>query len=163
MLKVTRSTERAIRSGVKPNNLGALQFDYDLYQQGLKRARDANTVMSYGCLTCCELYSTDGPSRIRCPLLVTTDPRYHLEPEERAKAEACKVPQLYADVEDGRIMDVKGEDVLALIPEFLSLDQLRELVKNAAQPSLPLPPQPPQPQPEQPEPHHSAHRAKKSD
>jgi len=147
MLKVSRSTERAIRSGLKPEELGELHFDLDTYQEGLRRQSEVNKVMTYGCGVCCNMFSVAGENRIQCPLLITDDPRLHLEPEERQKAQNCKVPQLYADIADGKQASVKEEEVLALVPEFLDFDQIRELNEKKSTPSPPPPP-PPQPSPE---------------
>jgi len=146
MLKVSRSTERAIRGGVEPEALGESRLSVDDYTAGIERQFNINRVLAYGCGVCCGRTSLIGDgTRMRCALLVTDDPRLHLEPEERQKAEACKVPQLYADTVDGKAGRVKEEDVLALVPEFLDIDQLRELNSRQKSHRYIENPEPPEP------------------
>jgi hypothetical protein len=148
MLKVARSTERAIRSGVEPEALGESRLSEDAYTAGIDHQFNVNRVLAYGCGVCCGRTSLIGDgTRMRCALLVTKDPRLHLEPEERQKAEACKVPQLYADVVDGKVERVKEEDVLALVPEFLDLEQLREMNSHRKSHRYTENPEPAQPEP----------------
>ncbi len=91
-------------------------------QERLARQRARDTVLSYGCLTCCgasRVVQETGGATIACPLLGDFSSRLPAEGNARSLAEKCAIPTLYRQVGEGKPAPAEWE-VLDLVPFHVS-------------------------------------------